>query len=119
MAYEWLDEYLLSKKAAEKDYKVEWEAVRYMVGGKMFCMMGGDKQGRPIITLKCEPLFGEALRQQYVDIIPGYYMNKLHWNSVYRYVNVPDDVLRQMADMSYDLIRKSLPKKMQFELGID
>ena len=119
MAYEWLDEYLLSKKAAEKDYKVEWEAVRYMVGGKKICMMGGDKQGRPIITLKCEPLFGEALRQQYVDIIPGYYMNKLHWNSVYRYVNVPDDVLRQMADMSYDLIRKSLPKKMQFELGID
>ncbi len=119
MAYEWLDEYLLSKKAAEKDYKVEWEAVRYMLAGKMFCMMGGDKDGRAIITLKCEPLFGEALRQQYPDIIPGYYMNKLHWNSVYRAGGVPDDVLRQMADMSYDLIRKSLPKKTQVRLGLE
>lgn len=119
MAYEWLDEYLLSKKAAEKDYKVEWEAVRYMLAGKMFCMMGGDKDGRTIITLKCEPLFGEALRQQYPDIIPGYYMNKLHWSSVYRDGSVPDDVLRQMADMSYDLIRKSLPKKTQVRLGLE
>ena len=117
MAYEWLDEYLLSKRSSEKDYKVEWEAVRYMVGGKMFCMMGGDKQGRPIITLKCEPLVGEALRQQYPDIIPGYYMNKLHWNSVYSDGSVPDDVLRKMADMSYDLIFRSLPKKLQAELG--
>jgi len=118
MAYEWLDEYLLSKKAAEKDYKVEWEAVRYMLYGKMFCMMGGDKNGRAVITLKCEPVFGEALRQQYPDIIPGYYMNKLHWNSVYRDGHVPDDVLRQMADMSYDLIKRSLPKKTQALLGV-
>ncbi len=117
MAYEWLDEYLLSKKAAVKDYKAEWEAFRYMVGGKMFCMMGGDKSGRPIVSLKCEPLFGEALRQQYADIIPGYYMNKVHWNSVYRDGSVPDDVLRQMADMSYDLIFRSLTKKVQAELS--
>ncbi len=117
MSYEWLDSYLLSKKAAEKDYKAEWEAFRYMVGGKMFCMMGTDGKGRAIITLKCDPLFGEALRQQYADIIPGYYMNKLHWNSVYRDGSVPDDVLRSMADMSYDLIFKSLPKKLQSQLN--
>jgi predicted DNA-binding protein (MmcQ/YjbR family) len=118
MAYDWLDEYLLQKTAAKKDYKVEWKAVRYLLGGKMFCMLGGDRDGRAIITLKCEPVFGEALRQQYPDIIPGYYMNKQHWNSVYRDGNVPDDVLRHMADMSYDLIRKSLPKKTQMELEL-
>ena len=118
MAYDWIDEYLLQKPAAEKDYKAEWEAVRYLLSGKMFCMMGGDRDGRAIITLKCVPLFGEALRQQYPDIIPGYYMNKQHWNSVYRSGSVPDDVLRQMADMSYDLIRESLPKKTQRQLGL-
>ena len=118
MSYEWLDAYLLSKKSATKDYKVEWDAIRYLLADKMFCMMGKDNTGRAIITLKCEPLFGETLRQQYPDIIPGYYMNKVHWNSVYRDGSVPDDVIKQMADMSYSLIRDSLTKKARLSLGL-
>ena len=116
MAYSWLDDYCASKKGAVKEYKIEWEAIRYMIGGKMFVLQGGDKTGKPIITLKCEPLFGEALRQQYSDIIPGYYMNKTHWNSVYLDGAVPDDVLRQMIDMSYDLVLGGLSKKVQQEI---
>jgi len=116
MKYEWLDSYCLSKKSAEKDFKVEWDATRYLIGGKMFAMQGGDKYKRPIITLKCEPLFGQFLREQYEHIIPGYYMNKEHWNSVYLEGDVPDEVLKQMIDMSYDLVLKSLSKKTQLEL---
>ena len=111
MKYTWLDDYCLSKKGAVKDYKIEWEAVRYMVGGKMFVLQGGDKCGKPIITLKCEPFYGQALRDQYNDIIAGYHMNKVHWNSVYLEGNVPDDVLRQMIDMSYGLVLGGLTKK--------
>lgn len=113
MKYEWLDAYCLSKLAAAKDYKAEWEATRYMVGGKMFAMQGGDKEGRPIITLKLEPAFGLLLRSQYKDIIPGYYMNKEHWNSLYLAGEVPDDVLRDMVDRSHRLIFESLPQKTQ------
>jgi predicted DNA-binding protein (MmcQ/YjbR family) len=76
MKYQWLDGYCLSKSGAEKDFKEEWDATRYMVGGKMFALQGGDKYGKAIITLKLEPVHGEILRQQYEDIIPGYYMNK-------------------------------------------
>lgn len=116
MKYEWLDEYCNSKKGVVKDFKVEWQATRYMINGKMFAMQGGDKYGKPIITLKLEPLFGDLLRKQYEDIVPGYYMNKEHWNSVYLDGEVPDDVLRDMVDKSYLLIFNSLSKKAQAEI---
>ena len=116
MKYEWLDEYCLNKKGVEKDFKVEWNATRYLIRGKMFVMQGGDKEGTPIMTIKCEPSFGRFLRDEYKDIIPGYYMNKEHWNSVYIGGNVPDEVVKQMIDMSYELILKSLSKKVQKEI---
>lgn len=59
---------------------------------------------------------GELLRQQYDDIIPGYYMNKLHWNSVKAEGTVPDDLLRHMLDRSYALILAGFSKKKQAEL---
>jgi len=116
MKYKWLDEYCVSKKGAEKDFKVEWDATRYQIGGKMFALQGGDKDKKAIITLKCEPMFGQLLRGQYQHIIPGYYMNKEHWNSVYLDGDVPDDVLKQMIDMSYKLVLNSLSKKTQKEI---
>lgn len=116
MKYEWLDEYCLSKKGAEKDFKVEWNATRYMIRGKMFAMQGGDKYSKPIITVKLEPLFGELLRKQYKDIIPGYYMNKEHWNSLYLDGDVPDDVLKDMLDKAYNILLASLSKKVQNEI---
>ena len=116
MKYEWLDEFCRSLLGSEKDFKEEWNATRYMIRGKMFAMQGGDKEGRPIITLKLEPSMGEMLRQQYEEVIPGYYMNKEHWNSVYLEGEVPDDVLKDMIDRSHQLILASLPKKMQKEI---
>ncbi|TCO74430.1 MmcQ/YjbR family DNA-binding protein [Marinisporobacter balticus] len=112
MKYEWIDEYCLCKKGTVKDFKVEWDAIRYLIGGKMFAMQGGDKEKKAIITLKCDPLFGQSLREQYQHIVAGYYMNKEHWNSVYLDGDVPDDVLKQMIDMSYELILGKLSKKV-------
>lgn len=116
MKYEWLDEYCLAKKSVEKDYKLEWNATRYMIRGKIFAMQGGDKVGKPIITVKLEPLFGELLREQYKDIVPGYYMNKVHWNSLYLEGDVPDTVLRDMLDKSYDILLASFSKKARKEI---
>ncbi len=116
MAYEWLDEYCRSKQGAEKDFKEEWNATRYMLKGKMFAMQGNDKSGRAIITLKLEPSHGQLLREQYEDIIPGYYMNKDHWNSVYLDGKTPDDLLQDMIDESHALILNSLSKKDQQEI---
>ena len=116
MKYEWLDEYCLAMRGTVKDYKEEWGAFRYMVGGKFFVLLGGDKAGRPIASLKLDPALGYMLREQYSDIIPGYYLNKEHWNSVLMEGEVPDDVLRMMLDESYRLVLAGLPKKAQREI---
>lgn len=116
MKYEWLDSYCLSKAKAVKEFKEEWNATRYLVGGKMFALLGHDASGKEIITVKLEPCFGQFLRDKYEDIVPGYYMNKEHWNSLSLDGNVPDDVCKDMIDQSYQLIFKSLTKKLQKEL---
>ena len=117
MKYEWFEEYCTSKKGAYKEYKAEWEVDRYMIRDKMFIMHGGDKEGKEIITVKLEPMHGQLLREQYKgDIVPGYYMNKEHWNSVYVDGDVPDDVLRDMVDKSYALILGAFSKKAQKEI---
>ncbi len=59
---------------------------------------------------------GGALRKQYKDIIPGYYANKLHWNSIAAAGEVPDDLMKDMLDESYHLIFGSLSKKKQAEI---
>ncbi|MDD5796429.1 MAG: MmcQ/YjbR family DNA-binding protein [Oscillospiraceae bacterium] len=117
MKYEWIDEFLLSKKGVSKDFKAEWNWVRYLIGGKMFAAICLDDNDEPYyITLKSEPLEGELLRSQYPDIIPGYYMNKVHWNSVNPNGAVPDELMKEMLDKSYDLVLKGFSKKKQQEL---
>ena len=65
------------------------------------------------ITCKLDPAEGEFLRRQYEDIIPGYYMNKVHWNSVKADGNVPDTLLREMLEKSYRLVLSGFSKKKQ------
>lgn len=116
MKYPWLEEYLLSKKAVTKDFKIEWQWHRYQIGDKLFAAICYDKDGRHILTVKCEPEFGKYLRDKYSDITPGYYMNKIHWNSVDLNGNVPDSVIKEMIDESYKLVLESFSKKKQKEL---
>ncbi len=117
MRYEWLDEYLLSKKAVTKDLQKDWNWIRYQIGGKMFAAVCLGENDEPYyITLKLEPLEGEFLRQQYEDILPGYYMNKIHWNSIKPDGEVPDDLLKDLADKSYQLVLSGFSKKKQREI---
>ena len=118
MRYEWLDGFLLSLPGAVRDFKAEWQWVRYMVGGKMFAAMLADGEGRQVVSLKLEPFEGEFLRGQYPDIAPGYYMNKRHWNSIRMDGEVPDDLLRELAHKSYNLVRSALTKKERLAAGL-
>lgn len=121
MRYDWMDGYLLAKMGVTKDIQPDWNWIRYHVGGKMFAAICLDDTGKPYyITLKLEPPEGEFWRGQYEDVIPGYYMNKVHWNSVKPDGAVPDDILRDMLDKSYALVLGGFSKKKQREiLGMD
>ena len=116
MKYPWLDEYILSKKAVTKDFKEEWQWERYQIGNKLFAAICYDKDGKKILTVKCEPEFGEYLREKYSEITPGYYMNKVHWNSVDLNGNLSTEIIKEMIDQSYRLILSSFSNKRQMEL---
>lgn len=72
---------------------------------KLFVIVFLDKQNNPhYITLKLNPEEGEFLRQQYADIILGYYMNKIHWNYVNASGELHDYLLKDILDKSYTLV---------------
>ena len=116
MKYLWIDEYCLNKKGIVKDYQMEWEATRYLLAGKMVAMIGQNKEKKDIISLKLDPVYGQFLRSEYKDIVPGYYLNKEHWNSIDLSGDLADDLLRELIDQSYELIFKSLTKSKQKEI---
>lgn len=117
MKYPWIDAHLMEKRGVTKDLQAEWNWIRYQIGGKMFAAICRDDHDQPYyITLKLEPVDGEFWRKQYADIIPGYYMNKTHWNSVKADGSVPDDILRELLDKAYTIVLNSLSRKKQREI---
>jgi len=114
--YDFIQSHCLSKKAAEEDYKPEWDAIRYMVCGKMFAIIHSDSEGIPVISVKHIPEHGIELREKFCEVIPGYHFNKTHWSSVYLNGNLPETVLKQMLDQSYELVFRKLTKKVQNEI---
>ncbi len=115
--YRWLDEHLQDQPSTVKEFQPAWQAYKYLLGGKMYAYIGvNDKNGRPIVTLKLEPIYSDMLRREYADIIPGYYMNKQHWSSVYLDGEVPRDVIAGIVCASHKLALSSLSKKARLEI---
>lgn len=117
MRYTWIDDFLLNKAGVTKDIQKDWNWIRYKIGDKMFAAVCMDNNNEPYyITLKLEPSEGDFLRQQYEDIVPGYYMNKIHWNSIKPDGKVPDDLLKDLLDKSYHLVLSGFSKRKQREV---
>ena len=124
MKNDWIDPYLLALPGCAKDYKAEWEWQRYQVGGKMFAatMQPGSQPapeyaGRRLLSLKCDPAWSEQLRGQHPDILPGFYADKRCWISIDLDGAVPEDLLRELCDHSYNLVFAKLTKKLQSEIS--
>lgn len=107
--------YALSKKGAEETYPFDETTLVFKVAGKMFGLVY-DKDGKYGLNLKCDPELSLVLRQQYEGVFPGYHMNKKHWNTVLFDADVPDDEIIKFVDISYDIVFKSLTKKLQKEV---
>lgn len=117
MKYNWIDDFLLSKKGVTKDFQEDWNWIRYKIDNKMFVAICLDSDNNTkYITLKLNPIDGEFFRNSYEDIIPGYYMNKIHWNSIKADGNVPDSIVKDLLDKSYDEILNKLSKKKRAEI---
>jgi len=70
----------------------------------------------PSVNLKCDPERALELRANYDAINEGYHMSKIHWNTIGINQDVPDAMLKSLIDHSYDLVFKSLTKRLQAEI---
>lgn len=112
-------EYCLSKKGVSEHFPFDEDTLVFKVGGKMFALssLSNWEKGTPSVNLKCDPERAEELRANYNDIKPGFHMSKVHWNTIAINGDVPDKFLRELIDHSYDLVFKSLTKKLQNEVS--
>ena len=89
----------------------------FKVHGKIFAISALGRS-RPLrVSLKCEPGLAEQLRVSHPAITPGYHLNKRHWNTIVLDGSLPDAMVRDMIEDSYDLIVAALPKARQRALG--
>jgi predicted DNA-binding protein (MmcQ/YjbR family) len=90
----------------------------FKVAGKIFAISRLDRAPSLRVSLKCEPGLAEQLRASHAAITPGYHLNKRHWNTVaLDDGSIPDAMVRDMIEDSYDLIVSQLPKRTRQALG--
>lgn len=105
-----LDELCRSFPGAEAGHPFGPDTTVYKVGGKMFALVfpGGEP---PSVNLKCDPALAEQLRLDFPNsILPGYHMNKRHWNTVRLDGTLEDALLTELIEDSWDLVVDGLPK---------
>jgi predicted DNA-binding protein (MmcQ/YjbR family) len=85
------------------------------VGGKMYALASLDS-GPLAVSLKCDPLRAEELREQYPDIVPGYHLNKRHWNTLTLGAGLPDQLVAELLAHSYALVVSSLTRAQRQQL---
>jgi predicted DNA-binding protein (MmcQ/YjbR family) len=111
-------EYCLSKKGVTEHFPFDEDTLVFKVGGKMFALssLSQWEKGQPSVNLKCDPERAEELRAEYDDIQPGFHMSKTHWNTIAVNESVSDALVKELIDHSYELVFKSLTKKLQNEI---
>lgn len=108
--------YCLAKKGVEEDFPFDNETLVFKVEGKLFLLLG--LESNPLqFNVKCEPALALELREMYTAVIPGYHMNKKHWNSIICDGTIPKKLIFSFIDHSYNLIVKSLPAKTLKDKG--
>ncbi|BAV09302.1 Predicted DNA-binding protein, MmcQ/YjbR family [Filimonas lacunae] len=112
MNIEHLRNYALSLPDVSEEFPFGNETLVYKVKGKIFMLCGMDSE--PLqFNVKCDPDKALELREQYPAIIPGYHMNKKHWNTVIIDGSLSFALVKEMISDSYQLVWKSLPKKLR------
>jgi predicted DNA-binding protein (MmcQ/YjbR family) len=115
MNIESLREYCLSLRGVTEGFPFDEETLVFKVGGKMFALT--NLAGPLSVNLKCDPGKALELRERFRQVVPGYHMNKKHWNTIQIDDSIPDTLIREWIDDSYQLVVSSLPGKLQREIG--
>ena len=101
--------YCLTLPLVREDYPFGPDVQVFKIKEKLFALMT-TRQGIERVNLKCDPEEGIILREIFEDVIPGYHMNKMHWNTIILSGSIPDGEIKRMIDRSYCLVVKKLKK---------
>jgi predicted DNA-binding protein (MmcQ/YjbR family) len=113
MNIEFIREYCLKMKGVTESFPFGEDTLVFKVMDKMFLLISISEPDQ--FNVKCDPEYAVELRENYDSIIPGYHMNKKHWNSV-KYFELPDQLVLSLIDHSYVLVKQSLTKKIKSQL---
>jgi predicted DNA-binding protein (MmcQ/YjbR family) len=102
-------------KGTEETFPFDKTTLVFKVMNKMYALI--DINEPNTINLKCDPEMAVELRERYEEITPGFHMNKSHWNTVNLKGNLKETLIQEMIVNSYDLVVKSLTKKLRDELA--
>lgn len=116
MHLEQFRQYCLSLSATEETLPFDEDTLVFKVAGKMFAL--ANMTVFESINLKCDPEQAIELRERYAAVLPGYHMNKQHWNTVLIDGSISNQLLLQWTKDSYDLVVQSLPKKLRAMHGL-
>ncbi|MCC2599086.1 MmcQ/YjbR family DNA-binding protein [Sphingobacterium sp. FBM7-1] len=117
MNIEDIREYCLTKQQVSEELPFGPDTLVFKVCGKVFLLVGLDQVESLSFNVKCDPDVAIELRLNYSEtVIPGYHMNKKHWNTVYCNRQLSDERLRTFIDDSYTLVCNSLPKAVKATL---
>lgn len=117
-SFEKLKSILLSKRGSFEDFPFGPEVSVFKVAGKIFALT--DPNDKPLrVNLKCHPDEAELQRSMFEAVLPGYHMNKRHWNTVILDGSIPEPLIEEMIDTSYELVVKGLKRseKQKLEKG--
>ena len=111
-----LRDHCLLFAGAEETFPFGPETSVFKVDGKMFALsqLAADSLR---VSLTCEPGLADALREAHAAVLPGYHLNKRHWNTVIIAGSLPDEAIRDMIEDSYDLVVSKLPRASRRALG--
>jgi predicted DNA-binding protein (MmcQ/YjbR family) len=115
MDIETFRDHCMNKKGVTEEFPFGETTLVFKVMGKIFAL--ADVEIFESANLKSDPEKAVELRERYPGIVPGYHMNKMHWNTVKMDGSVPDSTVIELIDHSYDLVVQKLPKKIKVSLG--
>ena len=111
-----LRDYCLAFPGSAETFPFGAETSVFKVGGKMFALSRLGQ--RPLrVSLKCEPELAAHLRDAHAAVLPGYHLNKRHWNTVVLDGSLPARMIKDMIEDSYDLVVSQLPARRRHALG--
>jgi predicted DNA-binding protein (MmcQ/YjbR family) len=106
MNHKEVEKYILSMPNARLDYPFGEGVAVYKVGDKMFALISEGKE--PVnVSLKCDPLLAQNLREKYESVMPGYHLNKKHWNTIVLSGQLSWEEVKDLIRHSYNLVNKS------------